>query len=137
MTDRTSLQLPGILGDLARRGHGGAALILADRWGGTKRYLSDKPGSALVDLIGGRAAAILVQIISDGTASAGRPYDIPRAAVLEALKPKILVYPGTTRETAVALGVTERYVRMVRNAGASTVPGRRRVVDARQISFLD
>jgi len=132
MTDRTtSLQLPGILGELARRGHGGAALILADRWGGTKRYMSDKPGSVLVDLIGVRAAKVVAELCGGGY------HDVPRAAVLDHLKAKILAYQGTTRETAIALGCHERYVRMVRSGTAGTEAGRRqRPVDGRQLSLL-
>ncbi|MBI3445619.1 MAG: hypothetical protein HY055_09725 [Magnetospirillum sp.] len=127
----TSLQLPGILGELARRGHGGAALILADRWGGTKRYISDKPGSALVELIGMGAAVIVAEICGGGH------HDIPRAASLDHLKAKILSHPGTTRETAIALGCHERYVRMVRASGASAPSGRRsRPVDQRQLNLL-
>ena len=127
----TSLQLPGILGELARRGMGGAALVLADRWGGTKRYISDKPGSVLVDLIGVRAAKVVAEICGGGY------HDIPRAGSLDHLKAKILAHPGTTRETAVALGCHERYVRMVRSSGVSAPPVHRaRPVDERQLDLL-
>jgi len=131
MTEFDTRHLPGILGELARRGHGGAALVLAHRWGGTKRYISARPGSALVDLIGAKAAAIVAVLCGGGD------HDIPRAAVLDELKTKILTHPGTTRETAIALGCHERYVRMVRNSGGGIPAPRQRPVDTRQLSLLD
>lgn len=126
----TSLHLPGILGELARRGHGGAALVLAEAWGGTKRYISDKPGSALVTLIGSAAAAVVAEKLR------GEHHDIPNAAGMDSLKEKILAHPGTTRETAMALGCHERYVRHVRNSGVAPVPKRGRPADDRQLSLL-
>ncbi|MBF0095444.1 MAG: hypothetical protein HQL34_12995 [Alphaproteobacteria bacterium] len=126
---KTSLRLPGILGELARRGHGGAALILAEAWGGTKHYISDLPGSALVRLIGAAAASVVAEKLR------GEQHDIPNAKGLDSLKGRILEHPGTTRETAVALGCHERYVRYVRNAGAPA-PKRTRPADERQLSLL-
>ncbi|MEW5729041.1 MAG: hypothetical protein AB1918_14530, partial [Pseudomonadota bacterium] len=118
-------------GELARRGHGAAALVLADRWGGTKRYISDKPGAALVEMVGMPAAKIVAEAIGCGH------HDIPRAAGLDDLKAKILAHPGTTREAAIALGCTERWVREVRNAGTGGgKPGYRKPADSRQLSLL-
>jgi len=113
----TSLQLPGILGELARRGYGGQALALAKSWGGTKRYIPPIPreGMALVAIIGLDAAQALAEIIAGMCGDSQQ--DIPRAAGLESVKIEILGHPGGTRATAMALGCTERYVRMVRNSG--------------------
>jgi hypothetical protein len=127
----TRLNLPGILGDLARRGCGGAALILADRWGGSKRYIPQTAaGSLLEDLIGTKAAKILVEICG------GTQQDVPNAACVDDIKAKILTYPGGTRECAQALGCTERWVREVRARGSVT-PKIGKKVDARQPGLFD
>lgn len=130
MIDTT--HLPGMLGELARAGFGGKALLLAHTWGGTKRYIPAEPDArhALVDLIGVAAARVLAEKWG------GAHHDIPRAAVLDDLKQKIVSHPGTTRETAVALGCTERWVRLVR-AGGETPHSRKAVVDQRQINMFD
>lgn len=124
--------LPGMLGELARAGMGGKALILAHNWGGTKRYIpaSPRPEHALVQMIGMAAARILAE------AWGGGHHDIPRAAVLDDLKRQILDHPGTTRETAIALGCTERWVREVRAGGGET-RHRGKPIDPRQISMFD
>jgi hypothetical protein len=131
-------RLPGPLGRLASAGHGGAALLLVRHWGGTKRYvaLRPPPGGSLAQLIGLAAAEALAGILTaDGVS---RHLDIPsRSSLTAALKGAILDHPGTTRETASALGCTERYVRLVRS-GAGWQPRRRaRAVDERQISIFD
>lgn len=122
--------LPGMLGALARAGFSGKALILAHEWGGTKRYIpaNPTPTSDVVQLIGLAAARVLAE------SWGGAHHDIPRAAVLEDLKRKILAHPGTTREAAIALGCTERWVRIVRASGGGRPA---KPVDRRQISMFD
>lgn len=137
MTRRTDLDhLPGVLGELARKGHGGAALILANRWGGQKRYIPARPreGLALVDLIGLDAAYVVAAYFhgSDPVANGG-DHDIPKTVLTARLAAEIRAHPGTTREAARALNCTERYVRLVRQGEGP----RQRKVDPRQISLLD
>ncbi|MBN2752596.1 MAG: hypothetical protein JXQ84_07795 [Rhodospirillaceae bacterium] len=124
--------LPGLLGELARAGFGGKALLLAYHWGGTKRYIPATPCEhhALVQLIGLNAARVLADQWGGGH------HDIPRAAVLDDLKRKILSHPGTTRETAIALRCTERWVREVR-AGSDPAARATKPIDPRQISMFD
>lgn len=97
-------------------------MTLAREWGGQKRYISDRPGSRLVDLIGLDAAKALVGIV-------GRlHYDIPTAANIGDLKARILTHPGDTTEAAKDLGCSERWVREVRNAGLPKLPDREQLV---------
>jgi hypothetical protein len=139
MTDDRSLsaRLPGPLGELARCGHGGAALRLVREWGGTKRSVPGRlrEPSPLVELIGAEAAAALIDICGPCR------LDIPSRACLEdTLKAKVLLAEGTTREIAVATGATERYVRMTRNAGMPatwTRPRRAKPKDERQTDLVD
>ena len=102
---------PGILGDLVRRNHLVAAERLARAWGGTKRSIPcAAEGTVLAELIGLEAARVVVEVAGN------RSIDIPlihryhKSAIL-------LTYANTrTRETAQALGCTERHVRKVRQA---------------------
>ncbi len=116
----TLLHLPGLLGELVRRGYPEAALILAGEWGGQKRYIPNKPGNLLAELIGLEAAAVAAALFG------GRDHDIPTGNGLNDLKSRILAHPGTTRETAKAVGCTERYVRMVRRGSYGQKPPSRK-----------
>lgn len=104
--------LPGLLGELARRGHGGEALKLAAAWGGTKRYIPSNPtaDSEICKIISLEAARVLAET------HGGKDNDIPRAAGLGNVKAALrrLDAVGTT-DAARAVGCTARYVRMVRN----------------------
>lgn len=129
--------LPGVLAELQRRGHGGAAVRLVMEWGGTKRQLPKvvTPGCAVAQVMGFDAARLLQELVG-----AGEFYDVPSPASLEpTLKGEILRHEGGTRETARALRCTERHVRKVRNAGLDAMRrrGRRRAADERQIDLID
>lgn len=102
---------PGILGELVRRNHAVAAEQLARAWGGTKRPIpSQAEGTVLAELIGIAAARVVVEVAGN------RSIDIPlihryhKSAIL------ISYAHAGTRETAQALGCTERHVRKVRAA---------------------
>lgn len=101
--------LPGMLGCLARYGHGGAALRLVAAWGGTKQRIPEhpRPDSQLAKLIGLDAALILAEHYPGW-------HDVPTTAGLRSLKQCILRRPESTRETALALKTSESYVRRVR-----------------------
>lgn len=124
--------LSGHLGELVRRGHGGAAVRLVLEWGGEKRYIpqTPAPGSALVGVVGMGAALVLAEL------AGGEYYDIPPRAVLagDSLKQQILRADGSTREVAQRLGTTERHVRRVRKDGGYK---RRRPVDSRQLMMFE
>jgi len=134
-------RVSGPLGRLAGGRHGGAVLLMIKHWGGTKRYVGilQRGDSPLVQLIGQDAADALAAIVSDMDIS--RQIDIPSRRVLGAsLKAAILDHAGTTRETALALGCTERYVRDVREAGWTTLERRARrakPVDERQRTIFE
>lgn len=107
--------LPGLLGELARRGHGGEALKLAAAWGGTKRYIPARPNpdSEICKVISLEAALVLAETYG------GKDNDIPRAAGLGSVKAALRRFDpggtGGTTDAARAVGCTARYVRMVRN----------------------
>jgi hypothetical protein len=126
--------LSGYLGELVRRGHGGAAVRLILEWGGAKRYIPKEPqtGSPLVDIVGMAAATVLAEL------TGGDYYDIPPRVVLdgESLKQQILKEDGTTREVAQKLGTTERHVRRVRKDG-DCKPSHGRSMDSRQLVMFD
>ncbi|MBF0334557.1 MAG: hypothetical protein HQL40_13075 [Alphaproteobacteria bacterium] len=106
--------LPPFYATLAKAAGIDATLTIAKAWGGTKRHISQTPAanSSLTKLVGKDAAALIIAAIGSGER------DIPVApAPLKKLA--ILRHDGTTLQTAQALGCTERYVRMVRNAGRS------------------
>lgn len=139
--------LTGPLAELQRRGHGGAAVRLVLEWGGTARYIPFEPGakSPLVGVIGMAAARVLCDIVSRdagrkrrGQAS-GVYIDIPsRKALEDTDKGAILRHEGGTRETAQAIGCSERYVREVRNGGQGRGgrPSKARPRDGRQTSLF-
>jgi len=126
--------LSGHLGELVRRGHGGAAVRLILEWGGSKRYIPEEPqpNSPLVAVVGMAAANVLAELFG------GNYYDIPPRMVLdgESLKQQILKEDGTTREVAQKLGTTERHVRRVRRDGGCE-PRSKRPVDIRQLVMFD
>ncbi|BAE50559.1 hypothetical protein [Paramagnetospirillum magneticum] len=112
--------LPGLLGELARRGHGGEALKLAAAWGGTKRYIpaNPNPDNEICKVISLEAALVLAEQYG------GKDNDIPRAAGLGSVKAALRrLDPGGTTDAARAVGCTARYVRMVRN-GSKDKDGR-------------
>ncbi len=121
----STAHLPGLLGVLARAGHGGAALRLLAEWGGTSRYIPAHPGpdSPLVALIGVDAAQVLAAVAGGGN------YDVPMATYRHARKGVIARAAGSTREVARRFGVTERWVRKVRQG--STDPRQGSLFDAR------
>lgn len=124
--------LPGHLGELARRGHGAAALKLIHAWGGTKRRIPKvpRPGQPIVAIMGLAAARELADLCG------ALDYDIPSKACLStSVKAQILRADGGTREIAEAHGCTERYVRMIRSdptAALAAPRRRRRIADERQ-----
>lgn len=126
--------LSGHLGELVRRGFGGAAVRLVLEWGGSKRYVphNPQPGSALVEIVGLSAALALSEL------AGGDYYDVPPRTILdgETLKQQILKEGGSTREVAVKLGTTERHVRRVRRDGECK-SSRRKPVDERQCSLFE
>lgn len=118
--------LPGMLGELARRGFGGEALKLAAAWGGTKRYIPGKPteGSEICKIICLPAALVLAEAYGD------HHHDIPRAAGLGNVKAALRrVDAHGTTDAARAVGCTARYVRMVRNSSKSKDPRQRDLLD--------
>jgi hypothetical protein len=113
-------QLPGILGELSRRGHGGEALKLAAAWGGTKRYIPARPtaDSEICKVISLEAALVLAE------AYGNRHHDIPLAAGVgnkKAALRRVVEESGNTA-AARAVGCTARYVRMVRNGSRQKDP---------------
>ncbi|SMF86504.1 hypothetical protein [Tistlia consotensis] len=90
-----------------------AALRLVDAFGGTKCYVPKDmpPEHSLVLAIGSEAAAILHRHY------AGSGIEVPVLAVARHRKRLILEAQGGTKEVALRVGVSDRYVRMVRNAG--------------------
>jgi hypothetical protein len=119
--------LPGVLGELGRRGYVGAALVLSENWGGTQRYIPKKvAGSILADMIGEDAAKVVI----DYFGGVGGSNHIPNAECGGDVKVRILTYPGTTRECAKVCGCSESWVRKVR-ADAGIIPTvRRKKLDA-------
>lgn len=113
-------QLPGMLGELARRGFGGEALKLANAWGGTKRYIPKAPtaDSEICKIISLEAALVLAE------AYGNRHHDIPMAAGVgnkKAALRRVATEAGNTA-AARAVGCTARYVRMVRNGAKPKDP---------------
>jgi hypothetical protein len=108
---------PGLLGVLARAGFADDALKLARSWGGTKRYIPERPCSAsrICRIITLEAALALVPVYG------GNNHDIPnmggKAGPLSKVKQLLrrLDHLPTT-DAAREAGCTARYVRMVRKA---------------------
>ncbi|SBW09214.1 conserved hypothetical protein [uncultured Alphaproteobacteria bacterium] len=116
MTDH----LPGMLGELERRGLRADALKLAAAWGGTKRYIPARPTSEseICKVISLEAAMALADAYGNGH------HDIPLAAGLGSKKAALrrVLATGST-DAARAVGCSARYVRMVRNGSKDTRQG--------------
>lgn len=95
-----------------------AALRLVDAYGGTVCYVpqSIEPGHRLAQSIGLVAAARLVARYG------GEKVEVPVLHVARTRKALIAQAEGGVAEVARALGVTRRWVRMVRNAGRGGDP---------------
>lgn len=113
-------QLPGMLGELARRGFGGEALKLAAAWGGHKHYIPKAPNadSEICKIISLEAAMVLAEGYGN------RHHDIPQAAGIGDKKAALRRVPqdASTAAAARAVGCTARYVRMVRNGSKPKDP---------------
>ncbi|SMF86528.1 hypothetical protein [Tistlia consotensis] len=90
-----------------------AALRLVDAFGGTKCYVPKTltPDHPLVQAVGASAAEALRQHFE------GDYIEVPVLASARHRKRLILEASGSTNDVAQQVGVTARYVRMVRNAG--------------------
>lgn len=124
--DRSIMQgWPGSLQDIAELIGVAATLRLVDAYGGSVLYvpMSLEPGHRLVQAIGPKAAEEMVRIYG------AEKVEIPVLRIARSRKALITGAEGKTREVARRLGVTERWVRMVRNE-----PSRR---DDRQTDLLD
>ncbi len=91
-----------------------AALHLVDAYGGTVCYVpvsAVDPAHRLVQAIGPEAAALLVARYG------GEKLEVPVLRSARARKTLIATAEGSAAEIARQLGVTRRWVRMVRNAG--------------------
>lgn len=95
-----------------------AALKLVDAFGGTSIYVPQSITSEdrLALILGAEAAVALAE------AFGGDRLDIPTMAFARHRKAMIIQAEGSARVVARRLGVTERYVRMVRNAGSTHDP---------------
>ncbi|GEM_PF-6878250 len=138
-------RLSGPLGELQRRGHGGAAVRLVLTLGGTKRYVPfvARHGQKLVEIMGLAAAQALGDIAREEATGAGeyrgegKTLDLPSRTTLEpTLKGEIFRHGGTDRQVALDLGCTERYVRLLRQS-AGKVKKKSRPKDERQIDWID
>lgn len=112
--------LPGMLGELERRGFGGEALKLAAAWGGTKRYIPARPtaDSEICKVISLEAALVLAETHGN------RHNDIPLAAGLGSKKAALRrVEAAGNTDAARAVGCSARYVRMVRNGSKNPRQG--------------
>jgi hypothetical protein len=102
--------LPGLLGEMARRGFVKEAITLGKGWGGSKRYIPGNPeGSKLASLIGTAAARFICHLYG------GEQVDIPTLKSLTYQKLNIIDHSGGTRRCAQDVGCTERWVRKVRS----------------------
>lgn len=139
-------RLSGPLGELQRRGYGGAAVRLVMEWGGGKRYVPfvAKPGQKLVGIMGLAAAQALGDITREQATGAGdfrgegKYLDLPSRSTLEpTLKGEILRHGGTDRQVAQDLGCTERYVRLLRQSAGKGRMKKSRPKDDRQADWID
>ncbi|MGE4526811.1 MAG: hypothetical protein AB7D00_00465 [Rhodospirillaceae bacterium] len=108
-----TVALPGMLGELDRRGLRADALQLAAAWGGTKRYIPahPTPENEICKVISLEAALVLAETYGN------RHHDIPLAAGLGSKKAALRrVEALDPTDAARAVGCSARYVRMVRNA---------------------
>ncbi|MBF0392298.1 MAG: hypothetical protein HQL38_06415 [Alphaproteobacteria bacterium] len=115
-TDDIIRTFPPFYATIARVAGIDAALTIAKAWGGTMRYIPRAPNakSPWTKLVGQDAAARIIAAIG-----AGPDYRYIPVAPAPLKKLAILRHDGPARQTAMALGCTDRYVRMVRNAGRS------------------
>lgn len=116
---------PASLQDIAELIGVAATLRLVDAYGGSVLYvpMTLDPGHRLVQSIGPKAAAELVRVYG------AEKVEVPVLRVARSRKALIAGAEGKTREVARTIGVTERYVRMVRND--------RKRPDDRQSDLLD
>lgn len=104
--------LPPILIEIAEAtGKPEIAWAILQELGGTKLYIPKKAqkNKALVRILGEENAALLSKHFG------GILEDIPNCAALNSKKIAILDMEGTTKEIALKLKCTERYVRSVKN----------------------
>lgn len=92
------------------------AIALADALGGVVTYIPKAPGAdhRLSQLVGHEAALALAEVYG------GLEVVIPRGVYRNLKKAAIMDTAGSRRQVALALGVTERYVRKVANAAKDT-----------------
>ncbi|MGE4529245.1 MAG: hypothetical protein AB7D00_12830 [Rhodospirillaceae bacterium] len=96
------------------------AIVLAEALGGVETYIPKAPGSdhPLARLVGHEAALALAAVYG------GLTVVIPRGVYRNLKKAAIMdAPPGSRRQTALALGVTQRYVRKVANAAKAAEEG--------------
>ncbi|MCG8434052.1 MAG: hypothetical protein MJA83_08485 [Gammaproteobacteria bacterium] len=112
--DISLADLPPFLREVAELTTLGTALTLARDYGGTRQYIPKRPAADrwLAAAVGMAAAQILARAYGD------RHVDIPRFAARRRMA--IAQAEGTGAEIARLYGVTERYVRMIRNASPSS-----------------
>lgn len=105
--------LPGILGDISDAAGEAVALKLARERGGTEVQISDKPGSAFVDLLGLHAARRIVKAL--GTGKATIPMATARGArARRANAARMLAEGATETQTALACDIHARTARRIR-----------------------
>lgn len=114
-------ELPGILGEIEAAAGPAAALIIARERGGTELSLSDRPGSALVKLVGEESARKIVLAVGKGS------YTIPMATVRgqgarRAKAAAMLAQGATETEVARACDVHVRTARRVRAKRKGSLP---------------
>jgi hypothetical protein len=103
---------PGLV-EIASRIGAEAALKLAREYGGVRLYVPQtmRSGHPIARLIGPVAA----QALCDWRP--GEQLELPTLYAMRAKKAMIIKAEGSNRAIARSLGVSERYVRLVRNAG--------------------
>jgi hypothetical protein len=112
--------LSGAVGRLAAAGHGGAALLIIAKYGGTRFYVPRKPGGELEELIGRKALEKLIEICGDNL---GCWHRAPAKSRLADLKKTLILAElekgRGSSEIARDLGTSDSYVCEVRrNVGA-------------------
>lgn len=103
---------PQGLADIARVVGPRNAVALAEAVGGVETYIPKYPGAdhPLTLILGAEAAKALAEVYG------GLELVIPRGVFRNLKKAAIMDATGSRRQVALALGVTERYVRKVANA---------------------
>ena len=127
INDERIKRLPPFLARIARATNFETAMKIGTAWGGTRRSFParDVEKSALARLVGAEMAWMIVDQLRIGRRGEVIPYfDIPVVRDVERLtiKEQILAATGTTRQIALSLRCSERYVRMVRNTGTAQLP---------------